>query len=511
MYTFDQNAELTIPHAPLVGENSFLSIPADTTPLPTFGEIRKKLPVPVWEGHETYVNAYYKAWEIAFRNLRAPAPDTGFVSNFIDAAFNNHIFMWDSCFMLMFGKYADRLFRFQGTLDNFYSHQHKDGFICRAISEEKGTDRFTRWDPSATGPEVMPWCEWEYYLNLGDRERLAKVFPPLMAYHRWMREHLTWQDGSYFSTGWGCGMDNLPRLRPEYHTAFSHGHMTWVDSCMQEYLSCDVLLQMSQILGRSEFFDELRQEQELLDRIINTELWDEETGFYYDRQRDGQRNTVRHVGAFWGLLAGCAREERAARLISYLENEREFKTPTRVPALSRSHEKYSPLGQYWCGGVWAPTTYMVLKGLDRHGRYALSHEIGAEYLASVVDVYRESDTFFENYAPEPVNGKPAQGNIAGRDFVGWTGLAPISVLFEYVFGIKATAHKAQIEWHVELLERHGIEGYPFGKDGTLSLLCEARDSADETPRITLKSNVPVTLTVIWGKGDGKKTMTLKNE
>lgn len=52
---------------------------------------------------------------------------SGFVSNYIDAAFDGNVFMWDSVFMLMFGKYGARSFDFQGTLDNFYSHQYQDG------------------------------------------------------------------------------------------------------------------------------------------------------------------------------------------------------------------------------------------------------------------------------------------------------------------------------------------------------------------------------------------------
>ena len=95
------------------------------------------------------------------------------MSNFIDTAFNDCLFMWDSAFILMFGKYANRIFNFQKTLDNLYAHQHPDGFICREICEKTGEDRFSRHDPSATGPEVLPWSEWEYFLNFGDRERLV--------------------------------------------------------------------------------------------------------------------------------------------------------------------------------------------------------------------------------------------------------------------------------------------------------------------------------------------------
>ena len=39
--------------------------------------------------------------------------------------------------------------------------------------------------------------------SFGDKERLAKVFPCLMAYHEWMRENRTWRDGTYWSSGWG--------------------------------------------------------------------------------------------------------------------------------------------------------------------------------------------------------------------------------------------------------------------------------------------------------------------
>ena len=123
-------------------------------------------------------------------------------------------------------------------------------------------------------------------------------------------------------------------------------------------------------------------------------------------------------------------------------------------------------------------------------------------------MYRESGTFFENYAPELADGKAPRGNLAGKNFVGWTGLAPITVLFEYVFGIKPHPEQNRIVWHVELLDRHGVKKYPFGNDGELTLLCEARASADEMPRITLEGNIPVELEVIWGKKGETQSMLL---
>jgi len=154
---------------------------------------------------------------------------------------------------------------------------------------------------------------------------------------------------------------------------------------------------------------------------------------------------------------------------------------------------------------------MVLKGLDTYGKYGLSHEIGTEHLHAVVEVFKKHNTMYENYAPEWIDqGGPSKGFPARPDFVGWTGLVPISVMFEYVFGIKPEADKRKIFWHVELLERHGIEKYPFGVEGELTLICQARREANDPPQITFRSNVPVTLEVAWGDPEHQQSMLLKS-
>jgi hypothetical protein len=106
---FKQNDEQTVPGlTPLVAENRFISKTPDTAPLPVFGEVKPLLPRPVWDGHADHIRCYWRTWELAFGNLRRPLPGTGFVSNFIDTAFNGCEFTWDSSFILMFGKYAEQ-------------------------------------------------------------------------------------------------------------------------------------------------------------------------------------------------------------------------------------------------------------------------------------------------------------------------------------------------------------------------------------------------------------------
>ena len=500
--------EMTIRENRFAAENSFILQKREKKKLPTYEKEKENLPRPVWEGHGDAIDCYYKAWEIAFRNLRRPAATSGFVSNYIDTAFNGEIFMWDSVFILMFGRYGSRVFNFQGTLDNFYSHQYKDGYICREMEQATCKEAFTRFDPSATGPDVMAWSEWEYFLNFGDEERLARVFPCLMAYHEWMREYHTWPDGTYWSSGLGCGMDNLPRQQPGYDVAVSHGHMVWIDACLQELMNCRILTEMAKILGREDDAKGLIEEREMLLNVVNEKLWDDETSFYYDLWRNGELNYVKHLGAYWALLAEAVPEDKADAFISHLTNEKEFATPCNLPALSADHPSFDPAGGYWCGGVWAPTSYMVLKGLDTYGRQDLSSKIGRNVLDWVVSVYNDTGTVYENYAPIPSeDGKPRQGSIARSDFVGWTGIVPISVLFEYVFGIKPDAEHGRIDWYVDLTDGFGVENYPFGTDATLSLHCEARANAAEEPEVRIESDRPVSVEIFWDGGRQSKTVT----
>ena len=207
-----------------VAENEYRTArPERIEPLP-FEQAREILPAPVWEGHDKEIEMYWHAWRIAVGNIRQPQEGSGFVSPYLDIAYNGNIFMWDMSFMMMYARYGYRYFPFQRSLDNFYAKQHPDGFICREIRAD-GSDCFERYDPTSTGPDLLPWVELAYYRQFGDIERLHRVFPALCAYAKWWRLNRTWPDGTYWSSGWGTGMDNMPRVKPEYNPIFSHGHM----------------------------------------------------------------------------------------------------------------------------------------------------------------------------------------------------------------------------------------------------------------------------------------------
>ena len=356
---------------------------------------------------------------------------------------------------------------------------------------------FERLDPASTGPNIMPWCEWEYYLNTGDIERLEKVFPVLLAYTNWFRKYRSWPDGTYFSCGWGCGMDNQPRVPTDYSCEFDHGHMSWVDTTCQQILANRMLIRMAQKLGRENDITHLKEEITSLTNFVNQNMWNEKIEFYTDRFRDGTLSDLKSIGSFWAIMAEIASAERLEALITHLENPREFKRPHQVPSLAADHPDYSPDGGYWLGAVWAPTNYMVLRGLTVAGKDKLAHEIGLNHLENVVKAYIDQGTLFENYAPESAEGE------CRTDFVGWTGLPPVAVLFEYVFGLRPDAGKKSLLWDINLLDEHGIKQYPFGPDALIDLHCAGRKEPTEEPLIQAHSSHDIELVIKWPGGTKK--------
>jgi hypothetical protein len=81
---------------PLVLENPFIGLQPEPSALPSFEAARNLLPDPHWEGHAAAIACYWKTWELAFQNIRQPNPGNGFIVNYIDTAFNDCLFMWDS-------------------------------------------------------------------------------------------------------------------------------------------------------------------------------------------------------------------------------------------------------------------------------------------------------------------------------------------------------------------------------------------------------------------------------
>lgn len=82
------------PDRPVLGRY-FARTKYEPAPLAKFETTRDKLPSPIYDENASWVAMYWKSWELAFRNFHEPAPGSGYVSQFIDAAFNQNVFQWN--------------------------------------------------------------------------------------------------------------------------------------------------------------------------------------------------------------------------------------------------------------------------------------------------------------------------------------------------------------------------------------------------------------------------------
>jgi hypothetical protein len=492
----------------LVEENQFRSAAIDTEPVPTFAESRHLLPQPHWSGHQAAIDCWWKVWELAFQNIHPASVDNGYISSYIDTAFNGNLFLWDSVFILLFARYGARAFNFQRTLDNFYARQHADGFICRELTPTPGGELFHPHDPASTGPNVFAWCEWEYYRNMQDYTRLERVFPVLLAYHRWLRKYRTWPDGSYYSCGLARGMDNQPAYTTDHTPHTEHHHLSRIDTTAQALLSAQCLTQMAGVLGREEVVSPEREEVTQLQHWLNEYGWDPASRFYYDWHPQRGHSPVKSIGAYWTVLAAAVPDQHLPQFLTWLDDPDTFKRPHRVPCMAKDGPNYQAAGGYWRGGVWPPTNYMLLCGLSQTGYDDLAYQIACNHHDNVVQVFQDTGTVWEFYAPEmAAPGQRHDGKPARHDMVGWGGLGPVAVLLEYRFGLRPDVPRQRLVWDIRELEAFGVNRYPFGAEGLLNLSCAARSQPSDKPVVQIESNCPLEVELRWAAGREVKAIS----
>ncbi len=471
------------PLEPLVERNPFRQMSNTDQPIPFFATDKGELPEPVLPAFPAWVELYWRAWEMAWSHICKPGATSGLPASYVDAMFNGRLFMWDTAMISRFTVYARRAWYGMGGLDNFYAKQHDDGFICREIHPETGHDHFYPFDPNSTGPNIMAWAEWGYYRQTGDDVRLKQVFWPLLAYHRWCRANRTWPNGLYWATGMSSAMDNQPRV-PDSNR--HHRHWTWVDATMQASLNCEMLEQMANVLGEEKFAAELSQERTMLIERANAVLWNHDAQFYQDVDANGRFSQVKTIGAYWALVdKELVPEKRLQPFVQHLRDNWSFNLPHRIPSMSADSDGYNAeTGNYCRGAVWPTATYMVLRGLRERNQYKLAHQIARNHLEMVTAVFKETGTFWENYAPETA----VPGNPAKKDFIGAGGVTPISILLEHIIGIRADWPQRRIFWErlLDSEEPYGVKNLPFGPEGTVDLI-------GDVTKITVTTDTPFTL------------------
>lgn len=470
----------------------------------SFEEVKDKLPKPILSKSKEFIDCYWYAVRLAYKNVHKPSIKSGFVSDFVDAAFNENIFMWDTAFITMFCNLFHNFIPGISSLDNFYCKQFEDGEIPRELVRETGKD-FYKWvnvydkplysffhyryghrrlkeindisyedmykpdlgrkvpnNPYLTldnlNHPIMAWAEYISYCQTGDIDRLMLVMEPLFHYYKALRYHIRHSNNLYV-TDW-ASMDNSPRNK---YLGCA------VDTSCEMVLFANSLMDIMKELSKYQYIDSgiylersefLRTTSQLTKEAVNNLMWDEEKEFYFDLKENGEKAPVKTIAAYWALISGVADADQAKKLVNWLDDKNTFNRLHRVPVLAADEEGYDKEGGYWKGSVWAPTNTMVIYGLLKYGYNALAKEIALNHLDNVVRVFEKTGSIWENYSPDYVSS----GNADKKDFVGWSGIAPILYLIEFKIGLKADVLKQEVIWTIDNeAGSSGCEKYWFFK------------------------------------------------
>lgn len=483
---------------------------------------KKYIPRPLCEEHPEYEAFYDKAWELARAHVRSiPGMPQ---DPYMDEAFcDTQVWIWDTCFMSMFCKYAQEVFPGVETFKNFYHVLHEGGLLPLIIPSEN--------EPAWTGetpgvptnikicipdnPPLFACGEYENALIHGDKEYLRELLyekKSLQKHYEWFESlkekrhfpgvrsinHLLNEECGYKWEGGRSGMDNTPRgrlgescdkERPQ------NPDMLWIDALCQQALSARLIAEMFALLGDGDN-EKLWNDRFSAKKKLAVELyWDAEDKFYYDIDcNDHHFYKVKTIASYWALTAGIASKEQALAMAQYIKDPALFGGELPLVSLAKNDGDYSAEGKYWRGSMWLPTAYAALKGLLKYGLYDVAHEAAYKIFKYMIKTYREYEphTIWECYAPEGYRpGTTADSkDICRPDFCGWSALGPISVYIEYVLGFHTVnAFENVVEWEKNdtFKGKVGIRNLRFGEVVT--------DIVADGGQVFVNSNSPYTLKI----------------
>lgn len=475
----------SLPAEPLVEKNNFRTRGRVPQLAPTFEELRPRLPIPVLPQDLEWQGLYWTAWQSFWGALRSQTSEAGEAVGQIRQRPGPRLNMGQSALVANLAGYIPGSFSLIESLDDFYCRQHDDGFIPRGVDVTDGEETHEPYEPNSTGPNLLGWTEWRHFRLTGDKERIASVFFPLLAYHRWCRANRTWPNGLYWTTGYASGLINQPRVPDgRYH----HQHWSWIDASAQAVLNCTMLERMAVLLEEEALAEELSVERERLIKVINDDMWNSEVNFYQDIDPHRVFSPVKSIASYWALLdPQLVPKDRIPLFVQHLRDTWSFRTENVVPTLSADSEAYNArTGNGWRGAVRSSLTYMVLRGLAVADQHNLAHKLALAHLEMVNQVYETTGELWESYLPEDLG--PSEP--ASIDENGVTSAAVLPIVLEQILGLAVDWPLRQVTWRRMLNtdQEYGVRNLPLGTEGSIDLL-------GSNGSIRVRTDAPVTLTI----------------
>ena len=328
------------------------------------------------------------------------------------------IWNWDSAFhAVAMSLWDPRLARDQFRI--LFDKQLPTGALPDVIFENG--DMVTAF----TKPPVIAWAVAIVDRRSKDTGFLKGVYPKLIKIGEFFeRERGGTKDGLFFYGGAHAGMDagwdNAVRWDDGYRASSTDDKRLWaVDLNCYMVSHYRALSYIARRLRKGADAKKWAEKAEGLGRRINERLWDDELGFYVDRDRmTGLNGPALSPAGFMPLFVHIASSERAARMAKIAADPAKFFPG--MPSAAYDTPGYDSRDM-WRGPTWVLTSYFALKGLHDYGHTRLAGTMRSTLLDWVG---RDKSTIHEYY-----ESKTGEG--LGALAYGWSAVFVISFILDW--------------------------------------------------------------------------------
>jgi putative isomerase len=301
-----------------------------------------------------------------------------------------------------------------------FEFQNEDGFVADCVFRDTLIERHNYRD---TKPPLSAWAVSKIYEKDKDIEFVKYMYPKLKKYHYWWykkRDHdqdglceFGSTDGSLVAAKWESGMDNAIRfdnskILKNADGAFSLDQES-VD--LNAYLFAEKLFLsvLAEALQLGDDASGFRSESDRLKIKIQSQFYDENDGWFYDTNLEGDTFIKGEGSEGWtALWANVATQEQANVVKSKMMDPNKFFTKVPFQTMSADHEKFDPLRGYWRGPNWLDQAYFGVKGLRNYGFNDEADQATIKILEGAQGLLGKGQSIRENYHPLTGEGLHAQ-------------------------------------------------------------------------------------------------------
>jgi hypothetical protein len=309
-----------------------------------------------------------------------------------------------------------------------------------------------------------------------------------------MRRYLDWwlspvkRDGR---TGLVSGVIDEAISDPEYGLGIVPQSVAPVDLNVAVAVGAARTADLAVSLGNAEDSKKYRQVFQDLSRAINSTLWDEHDGVYYNydlRERRARKSLI--VSTFDPLRLGIAPVARRERLLKRMLDPAQFNW-SKVPltTLAMTDPGYVEWKgdivdtRAWFGDVWTERNLQIIAGLEESGRSDLAAELN----------WATIKAFHNNYREYLI---PSTGEGQGANPYGWSASQYIAAIVEHLFGVDfdRIRKRLRIEPHVPQSlygEEIAIDNLILPSEGDTRLSVRIKQSAMGFAKVAVNISGPL--------------------